>query len=56
MNCATHNSVAAMAYCRTCGKPLCANCTRSVHGVIYCEGCLAARLEGIQPTVPPPRM
>ena len=28
-------------YCRTCGKPLCANCTRDVHGVIYCENCLA---------------
>src|SRR5262249_53121723 len=44
MNCATHNDVQAVAYCRTCGKPLCANCTRSVQGVIYCEGCLAERL------------
>ena len=43
-----------MAFCRTCGKPLCANCTRSVHGVIYCETCLAARLEGVQPNVAPP--
>ena len=43
-----------MAFCRTCGKPLCANCTRSVHGVIYCESCLAARLEGVQPGVQPP--
>jgi hypothetical protein len=49
MNCATHNEVAAVAYCRTCGKPLCANCTRDVRGVIYCENCLAARLEGVQP-------
>lgn len=56
MNCATHNDVAAVAYCRTCGKPLCASCTRSVHGVIYCESCLAARLEGgaFVPPVPPP--
>jgi len=54
MNCANHPNVAAVAYCRTCGKPLCANCTRSVHGVIYCETCLAARLEGVQPTIPPP--
>ena len=50
MNCATHHDVAAVAFCRTCGKPLCANCTRDVRGVIYCESCLAARLEG---TVPP---
>ena len=54
MNCANHPDVQSVAFCRTCGKPLCANCTRSVHGVIYCESCLAARLEGVQPTVPPP--
>ena len=56
MNCATHNDIAAAAFCRTCGKPLCANCTRDVRGVIYCEPCLAARLEGTAPAagfVPP---
>ncbi|HEY1262348.1 MAG TPA: DUF5668 domain-containing protein [Terriglobales bacterium] len=54
MNCATHNDVGAVAYCRTCGKPLCANCSRSVQGVIYCETCLADRLHGTQPQTPPP--
>jgi hypothetical protein len=49
MNCANHTNVSAVAYCRTCGKPLCATCTRDVKGVIYCENCLAARLEGVQP-------
>ena len=49
MNCANHADKSAVAYCRTCGKPLCANCTRDVRGVIYCENCLAARLEGVQP-------
>jgi hypothetical protein len=49
MNCANHPDIEKTAFCRTCGKPLCANCTRSVHGVIYCESCLAARLEGVQP-------
>jgi hypothetical protein len=49
MNCATHNDVAAVAFCRTCGKPLCQNCTRDVRGVIYCESCLAARMEGTAP-------
>ena len=56
MNCATHNEIAAVAFCRTCGKPLCANCTRDVRGVVYCEPCLAARLEGTNPAagfVPP---
>jgi hypothetical protein len=50
MNCANHPEVAASAYCRTCGKPLCANCARDVRSVIYCENCLADRLQG---TVPP---
>jgi len=49
MNCATHSDTAAVAFCRTCGKPLCQNCTRDVRGVIYCESCLAARMEGTAP-------
>ena len=49
MNCATHNDVAAVAFCRTCGKPLCNQCTRDVRGVIYCESCLASRMEGAAP-------
>jgi len=56
MNCATHNDTAAVAFCRTCGNPLCANCTRDVRGVVYCEPCLAARLESTAPAagfVPP---
>src|SRR5579863_8744043 len=49
MNCATHNDIAAVAFCRTCGKALCNQCTRDVRGVIYCEACLAARMEGAAP-------
>jgi hypothetical protein len=49
MNCANHSNQAAVAFCRTCGKPLCNQCTRDVRGVIYCESCLAARMEA-----PPP--
>jgi hypothetical protein len=49
MNCATHNDVTAVAFCRTCGKALCNNCTRDVRGVIYCEPCLASRMEGMPP-------
>lgn len=50
MNCANHADASAVAYCRTCGKALCANCTRPVKGVIYCEDCLGAKMQG---TVPP---
>jgi TM2 domain-containing membrane protein YozV len=56
MNCANHPNVAAIAYCRTCGKALCGNCTRNVRGVIYCEQCIAERLGEVQPppaAVPP---
>jgi Domain of unknown function (DUF5668)/B-box zinc finger len=49
MNCANHSNIAAVAFCRTCGKPLCAACTRDVRGVVYCEPCLAARLDGTVP-------
>ena len=50
MTCAVHTDQLATAYCRTCGKALCLSCQRDVRGVIYCQDCLAARLEG---TVPP---
>src|SRR5271163_1414396 len=53
MNCANHADASAVAYCRTCGKALCANCTRPVRGVIYCEDCLGAKMEGV-PTPPTP--
>jgi hypothetical protein len=53
MNCANHPDIAASAYCRTCGKPMCANCMRTVNGVIYCESCLAARIEGTPSPAPP---
>ena len=50
MNCAVHPDRPAAAYCRTCGKPLCEDCKRDVIGAIYCEPCIAARLQG-QPAV-----
>jgi hypothetical protein len=50
MNCAVHTDTPATAYCRTCGKALCENCKRDVQGAIYCEPCIAARLQGVQPT------
>lgn len=53
MNCTVHPESAATAYCRTCGKALCERCARTVHGVVYCEECIAARLGGTAP-VPAP--
>ncbi len=44
MNCAQHSDTAAVAYCRTCGKALCEACKRDVQGTIFCEPCLAARI------------
>jgi hypothetical protein len=54
MNCANHVEVPAVAYCRACGKPLCGTCTRDVHGVVYCEECLASQLSGSMPPPPGP--
>jgi hypothetical protein len=53
MNCATHTTVPAAAYCRTCGKALCEECKREVRGVIYCEECIAKRMETTMPTAAP---
>lgn len=41
MSCATHPDRESTGYCRNCGKALCAECTRNVRGVLYCESCLA---------------
>src|SRR5689334_12316779 len=53
MNCAVHNQTQAVAYCRTCGKALCEECKRDVMGAIYCEPCIAARLQGAPGTTAP---
>lgn len=49
MNCAVHTDTPAAAFCRTCGKALCENCKRDVMGAIYCEPCIAARLQSAGP-------
>ncbi len=49
MNCTVHADTPATAFCRTCGKAMCAACQRTVHGVIYCEDCLATRVSGAVP-------
>ena len=45
MKCANHPDVDSVAYCGLCGRALCAECKRDVHGMLYCETCLATRLQ-----------
>jgi TM2 domain-containing membrane protein YozV len=57
MNCTVHPESAATAYCRTCGKAMCDACKHTVQGVIYCEDCLATRVNqpaASIPYAPPP--
>src|SRR5579859_500350 len=36
MNCSVHTDVPAVAFCRTCGKALCADCRHVAQGTVYC--------------------
>jgi len=36
MNCQNHPDVAATAFCRACGKPLCSECRTDAMGTVYC--------------------
>ncbi|HUY14181.1 MAG TPA: DUF5668 domain-containing protein [Terriglobia bacterium] len=51
MKCSNHPEIEATAFCGQCGRALCASCRREVRGMIYCESCLAARLQS--PALPP---
>jgi hypothetical protein len=46
MNCANHPDRERIAFCQNCGKPLCAECSRTVGNAVFCEPCLATRLAG----------
>ena len=41
MNCVNHPEAPAVNFCQNCGKPLCAQCVRSVSGMVFCEPCVA---------------
>lgn len=51
MKCANHPLVDSVVYCGQCGRALCGECKRDVRGMVYCESCLAARLQS--PGLPP---
>lgn len=53
MNCYKHPEVSAVAFCRTCGKPLCQSCQRAVEGTVVCED--HAPQQGVVPQPPPLR-
>ena len=36
MNCANHQEVTSVAFCRECGKPMCADCQRPALGSVFC--------------------
>ncbi len=53
MTCANHPDRASTAFCQNCGKPLCAQCTRTIDGLVLCEPCLLARVAPAGSTSPP---
>lgn len=46
MNCYLHPEAAAVAYCRSCGKPLCELCRRSFEGTVFCPEHASAATAG----------
>jgi len=51
MNCSIHTDVPAVAFCRSCGKALCADCRHAAQGTVYCAEHLPAA--GAPSYVPP---
>lgn len=45
MKCFNHPEVDSVAFCGQCGRALCGTCKRDVGGMVYCESCLASRLQ-----------
>ncbi len=54
MTCANHPEVAAAAYCRVCGKPLCTECKREAEGTIFCAEHVPATATAVPPSVSSP--
>ncbi len=52
MTCPNHPDVQAVAFCRSCGKPLCDDCKRPAQGTIFCAEHVPAPAPG--PAAPPP--
>jgi len=52
MNCYLHTDMEATAYCRNCGKPLCAACQRTAQGTVYCQEHVPAAEAAREPARP----
>lgn len=53
MTCANHPDRPNTAFCQHCGKPICSECTRTAGTAVFCEPCLAARLNAKPSPIPP---
>jgi LiaI-LiaF-like transmembrane region/B-box zinc finger len=42
MNCYFHPDTPAVAFCRSCGRPLCVSCQRPAEGTVFCQEHLPA--------------
>ncbi len=54
MNCYLHSDATATAFCRDCGRALCADCQRPSNGTIFCQDHAPAAPAFSAPPPPPP--
>jgi hypothetical protein len=56
MTCPNHPDAQAVAFCRSCGKPLCEECKHAAQGTIFCaEHVPAVEVPPLAAAAPPPR-
>jgi hypothetical protein len=54
MTCPNHPETQAVAFCRSCGKPLCDECKHAAQGTIFCAEHAPAPAAAAAPPPPPP--
>jgi hypothetical protein len=54
MTCPNHPETQAVAFCRSCGKPLCDECKHAAQGTIFCAEHVPAPATPSSAAVPPP--
>ena len=52
MNCYLHSDVEAVAYCRSCGRPVCGPCQQVSQGTVYCTEHAPAQQAAFVPPQP----